>query len=772
MALRPYSPTSGRLRPYEPKREPSRLEAALIGAIQGATLNAGDELAGAGASLRGEDRFSGSVLRALPIVGPIASLIGERAANIARNEGAGGRADPQYIEARDRFRRTDEAARERHPVTSLASAIGGGVATAPLTGAAGVAGRVGANAVGAGVRAVPGVKSASNVLTRVAAPIGNALARVPGMPIVARGAVPGATAGAAYSAGAAYGGAESGGRMMAAQEAAGWGALFGAGLGAGAAAVGGIGRGAERQARRTPDERALGTIDKAARRDNVDLNVVQAAVDDRARNNGAVIQSAGEFLGPQARGLQVALGNVPGPSRELLAQRFGESVRGAGGQIMRSAQRATGKNPARYHDEVAAYDEVIRERNRLAYEAVEGNPVPRDAWEVALYTPARRNVLPLAFRPDFQRFAETAARSARDRGEMALADELDGFLAAILAGQSARPITVRAVNEIGKLIGDAKYKANQAGDRAIAMHLGQLEDAWRVLDFDTGLGGARKQAAIGFSGQEAFEAGRQALARGTDLEDVVANLKDVPREVADNFLTGFVRAMADSIANQSNLGGLANAAGVIARTPAMRAKLQAALPKQASGALTAASKRFLQVLEDVSDHTRQASQVFGGSATAPRLSAIETAEELTGSGAGDLIDFIGEVVSRQPGRTMARIGAGVRDRITRPGIYNPAVNQALGERLAAFGPDEIRSVLDELRAFRSRPIPPLVDPRLARMAGRAGGFVAGSETAANQPDFALERGRSVSDFVTEQNAAALLAELRRLRETRSSIEAQ
>ena len=47
--------------------------------------------------------------------------------------------------------------------------------------------------------------------------------------------------------------------------------------------------------------------------------------------------------------------------------------------------------------------------------------------------------------------------------------------------------------------------------------------------------------------------------------DVAAKLNDYPQEVADAYLTGMVREMADSLANQSNLGGLADAAQKIVK---------------------------------------------------------------------------------------------------------------------------------------------------------------------------------------------------------------
>jgi hypothetical protein len=479
---------------------------------------------------------------------------------------------------------------------------------------------------------------------------------------------------------------------------------------------------------------------KLMRQNDVDPAAAAAKVSKLGAADRPVFETAAEFMGPGAEGLQTALGNVTGPSKEALRSVFSNSIRNIRTNITEAAKKATGKDPDRFHAEQRAHDEMRATRDTKQYEAVEGHPLggnrpPLDAFVSALFKsdPAEPHLQPVAFRPRFAKYVKQTLDNAKANGDW-MAKELSRFYQQITDRQvPVRALSVRAINEIDKNIGQDIEVAAAKGRNNDVRQLRQLQEGLRRTDFDTGLGGVRMDASIGFTAQEAFKKGREAFRNGVDLEDVVAHLHEYPQEIADNYLTGMVRHISDELANQRNLGGLADAADKIAATPAMRDKLTSALPKTKAGKLTANSQRFMDVIDRVQRHTNQARSIYGNSRTAPRQAAIVDAEEQSTSVPNDVMDFIGELVTRQPGQTMQRLGTAVRNRVTRPGIYNPKINAALGKRLGATGREDITHVLDEVGAWNNRPISPLAKPWIPETAGRIAGVETGTKQAEQDP---------------------------------------
>lgn len=326
--------------------------------------------------------------------------------------------------------------------------------------------------------------------------------------------------------------------------------------------------------------------------------------------------------------------------------------------------------------------------------------------------------------------------SAADRGMIdfeggkALFDGMPGRPAGNLNRLPSQALSTRALNAIDKVIGQdievAAAKTRQNDVRRLSL----LRQALRATDPYTGLGDARGESMVGFSAQEAFDKGRKAFQNQVDIEDVHKDLADwMPQEIKDNFLMGMVRSMADRLANQSNLSELADAAGKIASTPAQRDKLIASLKTDPNGKVTEAGQQFLDMLDRVHNHVVRAKANYGGSATAPRLKAVEEAEAETGSVSSDIADLLGEILMREKGKIAGRVGARVRDWATRPGIRNPAINKALGTRLAATGEADVKNVLDEIRLYNDRPTPRLADPRIPDWSAALFGAQAGSATA-------------------------------------------
>lgn len=705
-----------------------RAAAVGMGVVDGATFNTTDEIA---------DFGTRSFLFASddPMAGMYGPSTEERWAN-ARDAGK---------RNKESIRRTQDKARTDRPLEYMGGQVAGGLATLPVGGAAargvGAGVNVTVRAAAPAVRAIPGAGRVAQAGKAVTAPLrwaGRMVDKIPGVAPVLRAAGQGGTAGSAYAGLAAAGDAEDGGRIMGAINALPAGFLTGAGLGVAAKTLGSAIGLVTNVLGRSPDDKAVAIIARMMNQDGLTPQQVAQVVAERSRNGTPLFETAGEMMGPQVKGLQTALGNVTGPSKDMLQATFTDSIRNMGRNIMATARKATGKDPERFYQEKAAQEASRKATDQAGYSSVIGDPMnpnrpPLDAFRIKLFNPdpSRPELAPVAFRPRFQKFVDQVYRDAVDDGDV-MADELGAFLETIRKkGVPNEALSVRAINEIDKAIGQAAQEARVGGRGRDATLLQDLQEALRTTDFDTGLGAVRTQSSVGLTARDAFDMGRDAFKRGIDIEEVIGSLQGRPTEVADAFTTGMVRALSDTLANQPNLGGLADAANAIARTPAMRDKLTAALPKTKAGKLTTASQRFMDMLERVSAHTNQAKSVYGGSATAPRQAAIEGAEAATSSVSSDVFDLAGEILTRQPGRVMQRIGEGVRNRITRPGIYNPRINEALGNRVGATGRPAIQGVLDEVDQFNNRPAPRLSDPRIPEIAGRASGIPVGTASAQN-----------------------------------------
>ena len=468
--------------------------------------------------------------------------------------------------------------------------------------------------------------------------------------------------------------------------------------------------------------KAIKIIAKTLRQAGVTPDEIEAELTRRALNGTPLFETFAEFAGPQAKAMQTALGVVPGPAKEALQKTFSDSVRGLPDDLMATAKKTTKIDPANFYAEKAKQEAARKERDAANYAGVfygengEALRPPADAFDIKLFNPdpARPELAPVAYRPAFQNYVAKALKAATDQGDGALKGELGSFLNDIKnGGKPNQPLTTRAINEIDKRIGSDAHAATISGDRAGARDLLDLQEALRVTDHDTGLGNVRTQAHVGLTAQEGFDAGRDAFRRGVDIEEVGQWLGG-HEEVSSAYMTGMVRAMADSLANQTNLGGLADAANKIAATPLLRDKITALLPKTQAGRLTVASGRFLEVLNRISAHVEQARTMYGNSATALRHAAIDAAEEATSSASSDAVDLIGELLTLDKGALYKRAGDRIKNQITRPSIYNPKVNKELGSIVGARGKDEIKSVLDEIRAHeasrKGRPPPPSGGP--------------------------------------------------------------
>ena len=153
--------------------------AAGVGAVQGATMNFGDELAGLAAASRSlPDALAGPLL-AHPVGAGVRGLFGlaRRAYEAATAENdpitgqpVRGDATAAYEAARDRWRATVKQAQTEHPVAYTAGQIGGvaaSTAVTPLRGAATIGGRaIGGALTGGAIGGLSGVGEGTDATSR------------------------------------------------------------------------------------------------------------------------------------------------------------------------------------------------------------------------------------------------------------------------------------------------------------------------------------------------------------------------------------------------------------------------------------------------------------------------------------------------------------------------------------------------------------------------------------------------------------------------------
>lgn len=742
------------------------VEAAGMGALDGLTFNTTDEIAGGVAYGNRRPMTTAESMRNINRAPQLQLKEVKDRDEFARRDAAarevGDRVTNQVREAQER-------ARTDRPLTYIAGAIGSGLLTGKgLSGAASTTTKA-VGAAGNAARNIPGVSTVANVAGRVTKPISSAAAKVGGMlskvpgSAVVRAAGKGMGPGAMYAALAAMGEAKDD-RLTAGLNATGPGALLGAGFGAaGKIGAGGLGV-LWNVLGRPSSEKAVATLSRMMEKNNIKPIDAAMEVNSRAKGGGKVFETSAEFMGPSAEAMQTALGNVPGPSQDLLQKAFIGSIRNMRQNLNASAKKATGKDPERYHETKRTQEAERLKRDKANYDAVQGHPLggnrmPTKAFNDILFSQNRANphLAPLGKRPAFLSYVRDTLKAAEQHGDF-MRHELKRFLQMVDDGKMPRrALSNRAINEIDKRMTQDLDVAVAKGRNNDARILGELQDELRKTDYHTGLGGARDTAAIGLTAKEALVQGRKAFHSNVDLEEVTSKLTDYPQEIADSYLTGMVREMSDSLANQSNLGGLADAAQKIAATPAMRDKLIAALPKTSKDKLTTNSQRFMALLDRVTKHTNRARQVYGNSATMPRMAAEAEAAAETTSLSGDVMDFVGELITRQPGKISERFGNAVRNRVTRPGIYNPKINEELGKRLAATGKDDILGVLDEIAAYRQRPTPVLSSDRPSQFAARMAGQRGGTSSAENDP-WAQDSAGARADVVVEGLERPMIAE--------------
>jgi hypothetical protein len=210
---------------------------------------------------------------------------------------------------------------------------------------------------------------------------------------------------------------------------------------------------------------------------------------------------------------------------------------------------------------------------------------------------------------------------------------------------------------------------------------------------------AARQAYAGPSAQiEAQRLGRTIVtARNFDPEDVVTRVGRMSGDEQDSFVLG----VAQSIADQTEAGRVAQFARAMRHNRRLQQRLQAALGPDRFNTLAQVTERSARMLENTN-------RITGNSATANRQQNIRDAT----TGENEWAQLAADVLTGRAREGVARRAGQWWLRTRMPGIRDPRVSEALANRLTQqASPPNVRALiddmagLDQLRGANPQPLP-------------------------------------------------------------------
>ncbi|MEO1660900.1 MAG: hypothetical protein AAFR51_07930 [Pseudomonadota bacterium] len=464
--------------------------------------------------------------------------------------------------------------------------------------------------------------------------------------------------------------------------------------------------GAKRKFFTSSENKALDAILKRAERSGVSLDDVQANFN-RWSKRGEVPETLAELMGPNERELLSALITSHKPTREAaektllergkgevewLEDRFAQSFGRSGDDFKaarREADRARAEDPEPFYSSAHFTDD-----NKLR-----------------MLEPSSLNGLLSEISQS--RVAQSSLQKASDYADamnnMAVRDELDAAIRLLSAGKRPKQMSVQAADYIERSLNRRLNAARSGqGDAALDIPSGiqSLRDRIRSTIDGSGLGYARAVAAERIRRGELLDEGRSILKPGTDVEDVEAILRGIPEEDIppaspagrEAYVSGAARAVSDKLRNVPDMRGFADAARSVARTSAMRAKLDAARPKvltkkgleHQGSRQTKANQALDEGIDRVADRAAFTTDMIGNSKTAFRQGAVESAigDDTVATHMGDALgDLLIDGPISAVGNARQRYGRAVGNYLFRPSVYNPRFNETAREVLLARGGD-------------------------------------------------------------------------------------
>jgi hypothetical protein len=646
-----------------------------------------------------------------------------------------------YTKARDNRRGREEKARTDHPLSYGAGEFVGATASVPLPAAGG------AKAVATGAKATAAAAKAAKrpILTSVVSKVGDV------GKTLASGSAAGASYGAVAGAGSADGGVEE--RLSGAASGSIEGAAWGAALAPAARyAVAPLMAVAGRKLFTPADTKALRMVLKRMQKSGVALDDVRAQFDAWAKT-GDVPETLAEFMGANEKGLLSALVTSSTATRS----KAGDVLLGRGkdevNRLETSFAKAMG---AERGDFKAAKAEAARAR-------VEDPEPFYAAAHFDATTGARRFLQPMEADGlisilTTSRRAAKAVRKASDYSDdmltTATRDELDKLADWLEAGRNSRPpkISVQAADYIERTINRQYDRALKGTAEDVPAGIRTLRDAIREVIDPSGLGTARETAAERIQRGKLLDKGRSFMDQDVDAEDIDDILRgdpslDIPAASPEGqkaFTVGAARGVSDKLRNTQDMKGFADATRQVARTPAIREKIDAVRPKvltkkgkENKGARQTRLNRELdEAIERTAERADFTNVQLGNSRTAFRQNEVAEAAAEDGL-AGHLGDLVQDLIIAGPEGAargfVGRFGQTANNLVRQPGVLNPQINEAAADVLLATG-DAIPGQLARLGAREAKDASTRLLPVAPQnIAGRMGGYANGRQGALDDP---------------------------------------
>lgn len=753
-------------KPVKPIEKQDRVSSAVMGYTQGGTFGFADEVSGA------------------------VDFVGGAGMGLARGEGLGAieSGKKAYSDRVEKDRRVLRQARVDNPVSTLGGELAGGI----ITYAPAPAGWMGAGArttsqvaaqaaakaaklrtlsqTGVGVLQANRASRAANLgakaaqLSRPAATLSEGAARFGGRVAesVGKGIGYGAAYGGVYGLGAAEG--NLGERMDDAAKGAAYGAVGGAILSPAMQFVVAPIVGKAGYAMFTPlENKALDKVLQRAQRSGTSLTDVRAAFDKWAKT-GEVPETLAELMGSNERSLLSAMISVNRETRERAAEVFVGRGREEVNRLEDAFARSFGAGRGDYAKAQSAAIKARVEDPEPFYTAAHfdqtGALKPLDPQKQA----SLNNVL--ADEDDIARIVRDAAADLNRMGHKAARDEVRLYGEALQAARRGERVpiprlSVQAADYIERAINQS-YKAAGGGSGEISGSISgwrTLRNNVRAIIDDTGIGEARATAAERIRRGELLDEGLDIMKPSVDVDDVNRIMKGIPDagipaasdEGRTAYGIGAARAIANDLRQVADMGGFADATRKVARTPALREKLEAARPKTLTvkgkedqrTTQTRNNAALDEAIERASNRAQFGVDMVGNSKTAFRQGDIQDAvlDDSMATQIGDSVsDLLMSGVGGASQKLRDKLARFAGNRIGQPSIYRPGMNRAMADILLATDkeiPVQIARLAARAaqRASGKARIRPMVPPQTGGTPPRTppAGPAAGAASAAPVP---------------------------------------
>jgi hypothetical protein len=514
------------------------------------------------------------------------------------------------------------------------------------------------------------------------------------------------------------------------------------------------------------DDRSMYMIERAMKRDGVDLNDLMTAQRRVKAMGGDTLETlaelaaySGNSTGKNLRGLARALHAQPGRASEmaeqLIAKRRASIHKGAS----KAVASGTGQKVANYNDQISQLEEQLTASSAKAYDDFRATPVDPAIFDarvapILMTEPGRAAMTSAA------RGMRMNAAAARASSNPALAKELDDA-ATILERNSQpninrlEPLPARALDETKRAFDDQIAREGQGSYTAGLLRTAKNNFADHV---STATNGAYGNALGTFSGgkrlREAIDAGYGILNKKAHQLDELLEGTGGPGGIlsqgeVEGIAFGFARALQDAID-----GNDLSAVRKIMRDKAMQQKLAKIMGPN--------YPRFMSRIVRMVNRQDFDGFVAGGSPTARIQAELADAgdedamtrifDNLGNQMAGGGTPSIRGAIAAATVQPLARGAANLWRKMAYRGIGNAKVNEELGNQM--FSPMTDSAMNDFAGAMRARPQSTMgsVPDKFARVGSVMGAQGQGRDAAA------MNSAEERAAILVEQNDTAMLEE--------------